>query len=173
VRTDGPIPDELLVRGPMRCLGYLDEQDNREAFAEGGWFRTGDLGVVEHGRLAVTGRLKETVSRKGLKISLAEIDDVVRGLPGVQEAAAFAVPDTETGERLAIAVAVADPAAVDFDEVIAFFLAAGMAKWKLPEQVVVWDGPLPRTETGKIQRRRLADDSRPRPTLLAARLCST
>lgn len=172
LRTDGDVPGELLVRGPMRCLGYLDAQDNRDAFAEGGWYRTGDLARIEHGRLTVTGRLKEIVSRKGLKISLAEIDEVAAGLPGVEEVAAFAVPDAETGERLAIAVYARQPDAIDFDHTVDHLLAAGLAKWKLPEQIVVWDAPLPRTATGKIQRRRLADDPGARRTLLAPRLRS-
>ena len=70
VRILGDQPGELLLRGPMRMLGYLDEGDNAEAFTDGGWYRTGDLGRFEGGRLTVTGRLKEIVSRKGLKISL-------------------------------------------------------------------------------------------------------
>jgi acyl-CoA synthetase (AMP-forming)/AMP-acid ligase II len=163
-------PPEILVRGPMRFLGYLDEQDNRAAFVEGGWFRTGDLGQVQDGRLTVSGRLKETVSRKGLKISLSEIDDIVRGLPGAQEAAAFGLPDPETGERLVIALRPQVCAEFDFDAVIGWLLAAGLAKWKLPEQVVLWDGPLPRTQSGKVQRRVLAEGAERRTSLLAPRL---
>jgi acyl-CoA synthetase (AMP-forming)/AMP-acid ligase II len=158
------------MRGPMRMLGYLDESDNKEAFVEGGWYRTGDLGRLTGGRLTVTGRLKETVSRKGLKISLSELDDVTRGLPGTEEVAAFGLPDPETGERLAIAVHEHRPDAVDFDSVIGWLLDAGLAKWKLPEQIVLWGGPLPRTESGKVQRRRLVEEVGQRQSLLAPRL---
>ncbi len=170
VRILGEQPGELLLRGPMRMLGYLDEGDNAEAFTAGGWYRTGDLGRFEDGRLTVTGRLKEIVSRKGLKISLTEIDDVARRLPGAEEVAAFGVPDDETGERLALAVVARDPDAVTFEGVTGWLLDAGLAKWKLPEQVVVWDGPLPRTESGKVQRRMLADGTTGRRMHLAARL---
>ncbi|SEO49154.1 class I adenylate-forming enzyme family protein [Trujillonella endophytica] len=170
VRILGDQPGELLLRGPMRMLGYLDEGDNAEAFTDGGWYRTGDLGRFEDGRLTVTGRLKEIVSRKGLKISLTEIDDVARRLPGAEEVAAFGVPDAETGERLALAVVARDVAAVDFDSVTAWLLDAGLAKWKLPEQVVVWEQPLPRTESGKVQRRMLAADGAGSRTFLAPRL---
>ncbi|WP_051684099.1 class I adenylate-forming enzyme family protein [Blastococcus sp. URHD0036] len=169
VRILGEQPGELLLRGPMRMLGYLDEGDNAEAFTTGGWYRTGDLGRFADGRLTVTGRLKEIVSRKGLKISLTEIDDVARRLPGAEEVAAFGVPDPETGERLALAVVTADPDAVTFDGVTGWLLDAGLAKWKLPEQVVVRGRPLPRTESGKVQRRLLADGTEGR-TLLAPRL---
>lgn len=172
LRADDENAGELFVRGPMRFLGYLDEQDNRAALVEGGWFRTGDVGRLAGGRLTVTGRLKEIVSRKGLKISLAEIDEVAATIPGVTEAAAFAVPDAETGERLAIAIRVetADAVdAVDFDAVVGHFLAAGLAKWKLPEQIDIWESPLPRTESGKIQRRHLAGAAA-RRRLVAPRL---
>lgn len=170
VRTDGEIAGELLLRGPMRMLGYLDEQDNLAAFSPGGWYRTGDLGRFENGRLTVTGRLKEVVSRKGLKISLPEIDEVARELPGVEDVVAYAVPDPETGERLAIAVLSKAADELEFDDVIAWLLGTGLAKWKLPEQIVVWDSPFPRTTSGKIQRRLVASDTAERPTLLAPRL---
>ncbi|MFC7886310.1 AMP-binding protein [Streptomyces sp. NPDC057376] len=170
VRILGGGTGEILVRGPMRCLGYGEAEDNRHCFLEGGWYRTGDLGRFENGRLTVTGRLKEIVSRKGLKISLTEIDEVARDLPHAEEVAAYGVPDPDTGERLALAVFSSAPEALSFDSVVDRLLASGLAKWKLPEQIVVWDRPLPRTETGKIQRRLVADDPGPHRTLLAPRL---
>ncbi len=169
LRTDGPVAGELLVRGPMRFLGYLSPADNRDAFVEGGWFRTGDLGVLDRGRLTVTGRAKEIVARKGMKISLAEVDAAALALPGVDEAASYGVPDDQTGERLVLAVRCSDPAP-DFDTIASRLLAGGLAKWKLPEQIVFWDEPLPRTASGKIQRQALADAGRGRPGGMAARL---
>ena len=118
----------------------------------------------------MTGPLKEVVSRKGLKISLAEVDDAARTLPGVKEAAAYGVPDPETGERLVLAVHVDDLDALDFEGVISSLQQGGLAKYKLPEQVVLWVDPLPRTESGKVQRRLIADDTAPRRTLFAPRL---
>jgi acyl-CoA synthetase (AMP-forming)/AMP-acid ligase II len=161
---------ELLVRGPMRCLGYVDAEDNRAAFDDGGWFRTGDLAQIEQGRLIITGRLKDVIARKGMKISLAEIDEAANALPDVEEAAAYGLSDAETGERLVLAVRVRDPQAVTFDDLIGQLRAGGLATWKLPEQIVVWDEPLPRTESGKIQRRAVAGDAAVRRTFFAARL---
>ena len=169
LRTDGPVPGELLIRGPMRFLGYLSAADNTDAFIEGGWFRTGDLGVVDRGRLTVTGRAKEIVSRKGMKISLAEIDEAALAVAGVQEAACYGVPDQQTGERLVLAVRCAEPGA-DFDGITGQLLSAGLARWKLPEQIVFWDDPLPRTASGKIRRQALAAGAAGRRRGLARRL---
>jgi len=69
-----------------------------------------------------------------------------------------------------MALHVQDPDALDFDDVVRHLLSAGLAKWKLPEQIVVWSSPLPRTASGKIQRRLVADDARARRRLLAPRL---
>ena len=167
--TDGPLPGELLVRGPMRFLGYLDATDNDEAFVAGGWFRTGDLGTVSQGRLTVTGRLKEIVSRKGMKISLAEVDEAAATLADVQEATCYGVPDSQTGERLVLAIRCSGPHA-SFDAITGQLRSAGLAAWKLPEEIVFWDEPLPRTASGKVLRPAVAAAAQGRPYGQAARL---
>jgi len=167
--TAGPLAGELQVRGPMRFLGYLDAADNREAFAGGGWFRTGDLGSIERGRLTVTGRVKEIIARKGMKISLAEVDAAAAALPDVQEAACYGVPDDETGERLVLAIRSSGPRP-EFDDVTGQLRAAGLAAGKLPEEIVYWAEPLPRTASGKVQRRAVAAGAAGRPVSRAARL---
>ncbi len=122
------------------------------------------------GRLAIRGRLKEVVARKGMKISLAEIDAAVTGLPEAIEWASFGLPDRETGERLALAVRASTPDALDYDVVKAFLLGHGVARGKLPEQVDVWTEPLPRTPSGKIQRNRLPSPGGDVRTTVAPRL---
>jgi acyl-CoA synthetase (AMP-forming)/AMP-acid ligase II len=148
-------PKEGLIRGPGVCLGYVEESDSAEAF-EDGWFRTGDLFEVRDGRLTVMGRLKEIVNRNGLKISLAEIDAALSDLRGAKESAGFAVPDTTTGERLAVAVVAMPGAMVTLDDVVDHLLERGVARRKLPEQLVVHQDALPRTTSGKVIRARLA-----------------
>jgi acyl-CoA synthetase (AMP-forming)/AMP-acid ligase II len=161
---------EILVRGPMRCLGYLNEEDNRAAFVEDGWYRTGDLGTFMDGRLTITGRLKEVATRKGMKISLNEIDEVMRTLPHVEDAFAFAMPDDETGERVAVAILSEEAGSIDFESIVNGLLTAGLPKWKLPEQIVLWQGPFPRTESGKVQRRILGERVHAYQSLFAPRL---
>jgi acyl-CoA synthetase (AMP-forming)/AMP-acid ligase II len=163
-------PDEGLLRGPGVFLGYLDPDDDDADAFEDGWYRSGDLVEVHDGRLTVTGRLKEIVNRNGLKISPAEIDQALLGLPGAAEVACFAVPDPATGERLAVAVRPQEGRSVSLDDVVAFLADRGVARRKLPEQLVVWPGPLPRTATGKIVRSRLVMDAPAHPSELAARL---
>lgn len=148
-------PQEGLIRGPGVCLGYVDESDSAEAF-EDGWFRTGDLLEIRDGRLTVMGRLKEIANRNGLKISLTEIDAALIGLRGAKEVACFAVPDSSTGERLAVAVFPAPGAVVTLEQVVEHLLQRGVARRKLPERLVISQDPLPRTPSGKVNRSRLA-----------------
>jgi acyl-CoA synthetase (AMP-forming)/AMP-acid ligase II len=161
--------NEGLLRGPALFLGYVDPRDNDSAFEEG-WFRTGDAVEVDDGRLTVIGRLKDVVNRNGLKIALTEIDQALTSLPGVSECASFAVVDDHTGERLAVAVRPKAGVEADLEDVIEHLQAGGLATRKLPEQLVVWDDPLPRTASGKIVRPRLVRESVGKPEQLAHRL---
>jgi acyl-CoA synthetase (AMP-forming)/AMP-acid ligase II len=162
-------PQEGLLRGPGVFLGYADPADTAAAF-EGDWFRTGDLVEVADGRLTVIGRLKDVVDRNGLKISLSEIDAALDGLAGVVEHACFGRPDPSTGERLAVAVQVDDGAVVTLADVVDHLRAHGTAVRKLPEELVVWDGPLPRTASGKVVRSRLVMDAPAMRSEVAERL---
>ncbi len=162
-------PQEGLLRGPGLFLGYLDPADDVQALDDG-WFRTGDLIEVADGRLTVVGRLKEVVNRNGLKISLGEIDAALAGLPGGVEMACFTVPDPETGERLAVAARFEPDVTVRLADVVAHLVAAGTARRKLPEQLVVWEEPLPRTPTGKVVRSRLVMEAASKTSELAPRL---
>jgi acyl-CoA synthetase (AMP-forming)/AMP-acid ligase II len=150
---------ELQLRGPNLFQGYLFEADNAGALTDG-WFRTGDLVELSNGRMRVLGRLKDVVARKGIKISLAEVDDAGSSVEGVTEAAAYAVPDEETGEHVALALHVSSPdVAVSYDSVVARLRDYGLARGKLPEEVVVWHEPLPRNASGKVVRAQLREQS--------------
>ena len=164
-------PQEGLLRGPGVMLGYLDEADNQEAYEED-WFRSGDLVEVTEGRLTVVGRLKEVVNRSGFKISLSEIDSALVGLPGGDECASFGLPDGDTGERLAVAVVARAGCEVTLGAVLEHLRAQGLATRKLPEQLVLWDEPLPRTPSGKIVRTRLTMEASARRSTFATRLQS-
>ena len=156
-------PSEGMLRGPNLFLGYLHDEDNADAF-EDGWYRSGDLVELDDGRLTVVGRIKEVANRNGLKISLGEIDAALVGLPGAHEHACFAVADPDTGERLAVAVHPEAGAHPTLGAVTEHLTARGVARRKLPEQLVIWDEPLPRTPSGKVVRSRLVMEAPGRPT---------
>ena len=120
----------------------------------------------------MVGRIKDVVNRNGLKIAPSEIDSAIARLPGVVEYAAFGVPDPETGERLALALRPERDLVITLDAVCAHLRAEGIATRKLPEQVVIWDEPLPRTVSGKVVRSRLLMESPAKHNEYASRLRS-
>ncbi len=149
--------NELLIRGPHLFGGYLDAEQT-DAAVDDGWFRTGDEAALDDGRLRIVGRLKDVASRNGRKISLAEVDQAFISASGIVDCAAFTVADDLTGERVALAVRLSDVGELDVRGLLAAMEAAGLARYKLPESVVRWPGPLPVTDTGKVRRRALTED---------------
>jgi cyclohexanecarboxylate-CoA ligase len=146
------IAGEVQARGPECCVGYRDAMLNRDAFTTDGWFRTGDLGVVDDaGYLRITGRLKEIVIRKGEKLSVREIEEAIARHPAVAEVAVLAVADTATGERACAVVVLRPGHRINLEELSAFLDHHGLARQKHPEQLIV-RADLPRTDSGKIHR---------------------
>ncbi|MDP2005301.1 MAG: AMP-binding protein [Rubrivivax sp.] len=141
VNEDG----EIRVRGPGIFRGYTDPALNAAAFDEDGWFRTGDLGRLRlDGHLAVTGRLKDVIIRKGENISAREVEDLLSRHPKVAAVAVIGLPDAERGERVCAVVELRHVAdTLDFGEMVAWFEAAGVMRQKIPEQLEVVD-TLPR-----------------------------
>jgi acyl-CoA synthetase (AMP-forming)/AMP-acid ligase II len=145
---------ELLVRGPMLFLGYVDPADDVGAFDADGFFRTGDLGACDPatGVLRIVGRLKDIVIRKGENISAKEVEDVLHLHPGVADVAVVALPDAERGE-LCCAVVVPDPAGgrLSLAALAEHCRVHGLARQKAPERLELVDA-LPRNPTGKVQK---------------------
>jgi len=160
-------PGECLVRGPHLFLGYLDARENIAAF-EDGWYRTGDVATLVGAQLKVTGRIKEIVIRNGMKISMTEVEEAAANIPGVDTCVVFKVLDDETGEHLGIAVC--GDGELTLAAINAALSAQGLAKWKLPEELVHWPGDLPRTTTGKIKREDVGTGARSLPRQSAERL---
>jgi len=146
---------ELQVTGAQVCMGYLDPSLDADAFTAEGWFRTGDLGVVDpDGWVSITGRLKDIIIRKGENISAKEIEDLLFAHPKVADAAVIALPDPASGER-ACAVVVCRPGEpLGFDEMVTHLRAAQLAVHKVPEQLEIVVA-LPRNPTGKVLKKDL------------------
>lgn len=162
-------PSECCIRGPHAFLGYTDAEDDLLGF-DGEWFRTGDVAELVGGRVRVIGRIKDIVIRYGLKIAAAEVEEAVAKIGGVRDCAAYPVADAATGERLAVAIVLESGAAVALADVTAALAAQGLPKYKLPEELVFWDEPLPVNANGKIERNKLDAASAGRPRSVADRL---
>ncbi len=144
---------EVTIRGNNVMHGYLNNPEANQTSFYDGYFRTGDQGVLdENGYLMLTGRLKELINRGGEKISPLEVDATLLEHPAVVEAVAFAAPDAKYGEEVQAAVVLKGPATPA--EIQAFCLKR-LADFKVPKVIHITEA-VPRTATGKIQRRHVA-----------------
>jgi len=140
---------EVVTRGPELFLGYADPAHNVDAFLPGGWFRTGDIGVLADGFLTIVDRKKDIIIRGGENISSKEVEDLLMEHPGIKDAAAVAAPDARLGEVVGAFVVLQPGASLDLPEVGRWFRAAGLAVQKTPERLEVVT-ELPRGPGGKV-----------------------
>ena len=146
-------PGEVVIRGPGVMSGYANNPAaNAEAFTHG-WFRTGDRGVLQGGYLTLHGRIKEMIIRGGENIAPAEIEQVLASHPAVRDAVCFGVEDDKYGELVAAAVTL-DRDAEPGD--LIDHCRQRLAAFKVPARIDVVP-EIPRTSTGKPQRRRMAE----------------
>jgi acyl-CoA synthetase (AMP-forming)/AMP-acid ligase II len=136
---------ELWVRGPELAEGYLDKEQTDAAFVDG-WFRTWDRAVIDGGWLRITGRSADVIIRGGTNVSVSEVENALARHPAVREAVVVGYPDDSYGERIGAFVvidgSVADSGAgapVDRPACVAWFGEIGVAKYKVPDRVVVLD----------------------------------
>ncbi len=146
---------ELQAQAPQMMRGYLDGSLDADAFVDG-WFRTGDLGVIdEHGYVRITGRVKDVIIRKGENVSAAEVENLLYEHAKVSDVAVIGLPDAERGEMVCAVVAGPEGGeALTFDEMVAHLKARGLRMQALPERLEVVDA-LPRNASGKIPKHEL------------------
>jgi len=147
-------PGELCARGPHITTGYWQQpQETRDAFFEGGWFRTGDIAKVdEQGYYYLLDRRKDMILVSGFNVFPNEIEDVVSLHPGVLEAAVVGMPDEKSGEAVRLVVVRRDPALGEED--LRTHCRANLAAYKQPKLIEFRDS-LPKSAVGKILRREL------------------
>jgi len=148
---------EILVRGDNVMKGYFKNPDaTNDAITPTGWLRTGDLGKQDKdGYVFVTGRLKELIIKGGENIAPREIDEALYRHPSVIEAAAFACPCSNYGQRVEAAVSV--DADTDLNEsMLLEFCQNYLGQFKMPDRIHFLD-ELPKGPSGKIQRRKLIE----------------
>lgn len=159
---------EICIRGENVTKGYLNnDKANAEAFAKGGFFRTGDQGKLdtEDGYVIITGRIKELINKGGEKISPIELDNVLTRHPAVSEAVSFAIPDEVYGQDVGVAI-VRKAGETLGEEQLRQWMAERVAKFKLPKRIYFTD-IMPKTATGKIQRRIVAETMQKQDTVKA------
>jgi acyl-CoA synthetase (AMP-forming)/AMP-acid ligase II len=141
---------QILARAPQMLIGYLDAEDEAEVFDSEGYFRTGDLARwVDGAYLVVTGRAKDIIIRNGENISPKEVEDILISHPDIAEIAIVGLPDPRTGERACAVVVPRRSPGPEVASLRTFLDAQGIAKFKAPEQVVIWDA-LPKNDAGKV-----------------------
>jgi 2,3-dihydroxybenzoate-AMP ligase len=152
-------PGSLLTRGPYTPRGYYKAaEQNARAFTEDGWYRSGDIcRRTSDGNLVVEGRDKDMINRGGEKISAEEVENLVYQLPAVAQVAAIAMPDPQLGERVCLYVVPRPGTSVTLEEIRESMEQVGVARFKLPEHLVLVD-ELVSTKVGKIDKKALRAD---------------
>jgi len=150
-------PGQIQVRGATVFEGYWERPDETaEAFSEDGWFRTGDLAVVEERAYRILGRSSVDILKTGgEKISALEIEDALRAHPAVSDCAVVGVPDPLWGDRVCAAVVLRPSTSATAQE-LRDFAKQRLAPYKVPKEVVVLDA-LPRNAMGKVTKPEIRD----------------
>jgi acyl-CoA synthetase (AMP-forming)/AMP-acid ligase II len=154
----GPgVEGEIRLKGPQVISGYLDPALDADAFDADGYFRSGDLGVVDtEGYVTITGRLKDVIIRHGENISAKEIEDLLYTHPAVADVAVIGLPDPTTGERACAVVAVKESQSLTFEEMVAFLKDNQLRTQAIPEQLELV-AVVPRNPAGKILKHTLRE----------------
>lgn len=149
--TDGT-PGEALVRSPMLLREYINlPEKNKEAFAEDGWFRTGDmLYRTQEGYYFLVDRIKDMIKSGGENVFAQEVESILRDLPGIYDCAVIGIPDPEMGEGVAAAIVTEDGQPLDA-EVFLEQCREKMASYRKPRFWMFLD-ELPTNSIGKVQK---------------------
>lgn len=148
---------EILIRGDNVMQGYLHQpEETAKTITPDGWLRTGDLGHMdEDGFVFVTGRIKELIIKGGENIAPREVDEVLLEHDDILEAAAFAVPCANYGQRVEACIRYKPGRAASEQDLLSHCVAR-LGKFKAPDRVHVLDD-LPKGPSGKVQRLKLHD----------------
>lgn len=148
--TVGPgTPGEIEVRGPALFLEYWGRPEETRAAFRDGWFRTGDMAVLEDGAYRILGRRNvDILKTAGYKVSALEIEDVLRTHPGIDDCAVVGIPDIELGERIVAAVIGRSSQTIE-PEALRAWLRERIAPYKVPSLIRTVEA-LPRNAMGKV-----------------------
>jgi acyl-CoA synthetase (AMP-forming)/AMP-acid ligase II len=147
---------EILLQGPMRMLGYWNDEQATRLVLDDGWLRTGDVGSVDaEGFLTLLGRSAEVINRGGEKIHAAQVEGALNELEEVADAAVVGAPHPIFHESVVACVVLRDGQELD-EEAARSHLLEHVPDYAVPETFVLVDG-LPRNPGGKLDRRRIRE----------------
>ena len=142
---------EMEIRGTFLFAGYYgNDEANRASFRADGWFRTGDLVIIDQDdNVTMTGRVKDIINRGGIKINPIDIEALIDEHSDVLHSAIAPMPEPVLGEKACLFVALNPGATLDLEDVTAYLARNNVAKMRWPERLVIVD-EMPMTPTRKI-----------------------
>ena len=162
--SGNPVPTgergEICAKGPQVMQGYWERpEENDRVFHPGGWFRTGDIGIMEpDGFFRIVDRKKDMILVSGFNVFPNEVEDVIAHHPGVLEVAAIGVPDAKSTEAVKVFIVKKDPALTK--EAVLAYCRENLTAYKVPKHVEFRE-ELPKSNVGKIIRRLLREEPQP------------
>ena len=162
VPRDNKTLGEIVIRSPWTTQGYYKEPEKRAELWRGGWLHTGDLAAIdERGYLVIRDRLKDVVKSGGEWISTLLLEDLLMQHESVLEASVMGARDEKWGERPIAIVCLKQGKSASEDELkehLAKYVSDGkIAKFWLPEKIIITKDPLPKTSTGKLDKKPLRE----------------
>jgi non-ribosomal peptide synthetase component E (peptide arylation enzyme) len=150
---------ELAAKGPGIFTGYLkNPQANQESFTPDGYFRTGDLAVIdERGIVRITGRIKDIIIRGGENIAARDVEDLISGHPKVEYVAAVGMPDPDLGEQVCAYIKPVEGTSVNDEEILEYMKEMEASKILYPGRIEFVD-EIPLTAAGKADKKVLKKD---------------
>lgn len=146
-------PGEILVKGPQVFSGYLDApEENERAFTDDGWFRTGDIAVNDGGYLTMADRRKELILSGGFNVYPSQVEDAIRGYPGVKDVAVVGIPTGDTEEVVTAALVMDEGEAEPTLDQVRDWARKTLSAYALPKKIEYLT-EMPRSQLGKILRR--------------------
>jgi fatty-acyl-CoA synthase len=157
VPWDGAAMGAVHLRGPWVLDSYLGEERDPNSFSDDGWFAAGDVAIGSpDGYLVIADRTKDLVKSGGEWISSVAMENAIRLIAGVADAAVIAIPDARWDERPLPCVVLDEAATIGLDDVRTHLVAQGFPRWQLPDRIEIVP-ELPRTTVGKLDKKTLRD----------------
>ncbi len=145
---------EIVHRSPQLLSAYYRDEEKTRAAFEGGWFHSGDLGVMDdEGYITVVDRKKDMIKSGGENVASREVEEALYGIDGVSEVAVIGLPDPRWIEAVTAVVVLKAGAALTEEQIIKA-AAPRLAHFKVPKRVIITDS-LPKNPSGKLLKREL------------------